>query len=234
MKFSENWLRTFVNPALDSDQLAEALTMAGLEVEALEPVAPAFDKIVVAEVLSLEKHPDADRLNVCQVNVGAAEPLQIVCGASNVHAGARVPCALVGAELPGLSIKQAKVRGIASFGMLCSAKELGLAEESSGLLLLPADAPTGVSIRAYLDLDDKLFTLKLTPNRSDCLSLLGVAREVAAVTGVQTCALPIFNVCQVNVGAAEPLQIVCGASNVHAGARVPCAMVGAEDRKSVV
>ncbi|MDP2783749.1 MAG: phenylalanine--tRNA ligase subunit beta [Sulfurimicrobium sp.] len=205
MKFSENWLRTFVNPALNSDQLAEALTMAGLEVEALEPVAPAFDKIVVAEVLSLEKHPDADRLNVCQVNVGAAEPLQIVCGASNVHAGARVPCALVGAELPGLSVKQAKVRGVASFGMLCSAKELGLAEESSGLLLLPADAPIGTSIRAYLDLDDKLFTLKLTPNRSDCLSLFGVAREVAAVTDAE---LAVPQTESVQSGEAGTLPVV--------------------------
>lgn len=185
MKFSENWLRTYVNPALDSNQLAHALTMAGLEVEAMESVAPAFEKIVVAEVLSLEKHPNADRLNVCVVNVGAAEPLQIVCGAANVHAGARVPCALVGAELPDISIKQAKVRGVESFGMLCSAKELGLAQESSGLMLLPADAPIGISIRRFLDLDDHLFTLKLTPNRSDCLGMLGLAREVAAVTGLK-------------------------------------------------
>ncbi|PWB60104.1 MAG: phenylalanine--tRNA ligase subunit beta [Nitrosomonadales bacterium] len=185
MKFSENWLRTYVNPALDSNQLAHALTMAGLEVEALESVAPAFEKIVVAEVLSLEKHPNADRLNVCVVNAGAAEPLQIVCGAVNVHAGARVPCALVGAELPGITIRRAKVRGVESFGMLCSAKELGLAVESSGLMLLPADAPVGTSIRSYLDLDDHLFTLKLTPNRSDCLGMLGVAREVAAVTGLK-------------------------------------------------
>lgn len=205
MKFSENWLRTFVNPTLNSHQLADVLTMAGLEVEALEPVAPLFDKIVVAEVLSLEKHPDADRLNVCQVNVGTAETLQIVCGASNVHAGARVPCALVGAELPGLTIKQAKVRGIASFGMLCSAKELGLAEESSGLLLLPADTPTGTSIRDYLDLDDKLFTLKLTPNRSDCLSLIGVAREVAAVTGA---ALLVPQTQPVQCGGAGSLPVV--------------------------
>lgn len=205
MKFSENWLRTFVNPALDSDQLADVLTMAGLEVEALESVAPAFDKIVVAEVLSLEKHPDADRLNVCQVNVGTTEPLRIVCGASNVHAGARVPCALVGAELPGLTIKRANVRGIESFGMLCSAKELGLAEESSGLLLLPDDAPTGASIRTYLDLDDKLFTLKLTPNRSDCLSLFGVAREVAAVTGAD---LTMPQAEQVSCGGAGSLPVV--------------------------
>lgn len=183
MKFSENWLRTYVNPDLDSDQLAHRLTMAGLEVEALESVAPPFDKVVVAEVLSLEKHPNADRLNVCKVDVGAGEPLQIVCGATNVYAGAKVPCAQVGAQLPKIAIKQAKVRNVESFGMLCSESELGLAEESSGLLLLPADAPVGASIRDYLGLDDKLFTLKLTPNRSDCLSVAGVAREVAAVTG---------------------------------------------------
>ncbi len=184
MKFSENWLRTYVNPDLDSDQLAHRLTMAGLEVEALESVAPAFDKVLVGEVLSLEKHPDADRLNVCRVDVGTGEPLQIVCGAANVHAGAKVPCAMVGAQLPKMAIKQAKVRGVESFGMLCSEQELGLAAESSGLLLLPANAPVGLSIRVYLDLDDKLFTLKLTPNRSDCLSIAGVAREVAAVTDV--------------------------------------------------
>ena len=182
MKFSENWLRTYVDPELDSDELAHALTMAGLEVEALESVAPPFEKVVVAEVLALEKHPNADRLNVCQVSIGGGSPLQIVCGAANVHAGARVPCALVGAKLPGMEIRQAKVRGVESFGMLCSAKELGLAEESEGLLLLPADAPVGSDIRVYLDLDDRLFTLKLTPNRSDCLSVTGIAREVAAVT----------------------------------------------------
>ena len=182
MKFSENWLRTFVNPKLTSEQLSHALTMSGLEVEELEPVAAKFDKVVIGEVLSLEKHPDADRLQVCRVNIGAEAPLQIVCGAKNVHVGARVPCAQVGAKLPGMEIKQAKVRGVESSGMLCSDKELGLAEESDGLLLLPPDAPVGMNIREYLDLDDKLFTLKLTPNRSDCLSVAGVAREVAAVT----------------------------------------------------
>ncbi|MHB8167460.1 MAG: phenylalanine--tRNA ligase subunit beta, partial [Sulfuricella sp.] len=183
MKFSENWLRAYVNPDLDSDRLAHVLTMAGLEVEALESVAPPFDKVVVGEVLSLEKHPDADRLNVCRVDIGAGEPLQIVCGAANVRAGAKVPCALVGAQLPKMAIKQAKVRGVESSGMLCSESELGLADESSGLLLLPPDATVGQSIRDYLGLDDKLYTLKLTPNRSDCLSVTGVAREVAAVTG---------------------------------------------------
>lgn len=183
MKFSENWLRTYVNPPLASDELAHVLTMAGLEVEAVESPAPPFDKVVVAQVKSVSKHPDADRLNVCEVDVGQGAPLQIVCGASNVAVGVKVPCAQVGAALPKISIKQAKVRGVESFGMLCSEQELGLADESSGLFLLPADAPVGQSIREYLDLDDKLLTLKLTPNRSDCLSLTGIAREVAAMTG---------------------------------------------------
>ncbi|MEK6663412.1 MAG: phenylalanine--tRNA ligase subunit beta [Pseudomonadota bacterium] len=191
MKFSENWLRTYVNPALDSAALGHALTMAGLEVEEMEPAVPLFDKVVVAQVLSLTKHPDADRLNVCQVDVGQGVPLQIVCGAANVHAGAKVPCALVGAVLPKITIKQAKVRGVESAGMLCSEQELGLAEEAPGLLLLPADAPVGKDIREYLDLNDQLYTIKLTPNRSDCLSVTGVAREVAAVTGAALALPPI-------------------------------------------
>jgi phenylalanyl-tRNA synthetase beta chain len=183
MQFSESWLRSFVNPSLDSEALSHLLTMAGLEVEEMQPVAPHFDKIVVGLVLSAEKHPDADKLKLCKVDVGQAEPLQIVCGAPNVAAGLRVPCALVGAKLPGIEIKQAKVRGIESFGMLCSAKELGIADDAGGLLVLPADAPVGKNIRELLDLDDKIFTIKLTPNRADCLSLAGVAREVAALTG---------------------------------------------------
>ena len=183
MKFSESWLRAFVNPAQNSAELDHVLTMAGLEVEALEGVAPDFNQVVVAQIISAEKHPDADRLQVCRVDVGQAEPLQIVCGATNARAGLKAPCAMVGAVLPGFNIKQAKVRGVESFGMMCSSKELGLAEESSGLLELPADAPVGQDIRDYLDLNDKLFTLKLTPNRSDCLSILGVARDVAALTG---------------------------------------------------
>ena len=184
MKFSENWLRSWVDPDLSSDELGHVLTMAGLEVEELAAVAPAFNNVVVAEVLSVEKHPDADRLNICQVNVGEVEPLTIVCGASNVAAGVRVPCARIGAVLPGdFKIKQAKVRGVSSSGMLCSAVELGLATESDGLWLLPDDASVGQSMREYLDLDDKLFTLKLTPNRSDCSGIRGIAREVAALTG---------------------------------------------------
>jgi phenylalanyl-tRNA synthetase beta chain len=185
MKFSENWLRTFVNPPLSTGNLAQALTMAGLEVEAIEPVAPAFSKVVVAEVLSVHRHPDADHLYVCKVNtdsVESGEPLQIVCGAANVHAGVKVPCALEGAELPGLTIKRTRIRGIESAGMLCSAKELGLEEISAGLLLLPDSAPTGMDFRHYYELEDKLLTLKLTPNRGDCLGLWGIAREVAAIT----------------------------------------------------
>ncbi len=188
MQFSESWLRSFVDKfplshelVPPSHELADMLTMAGLEVEEMTPVAPAFDKVVVAQVLSKEKHPDADRLNLLKVDVGQGEPLSIVCGAQNVMVGMKAPCALVGAKLPGMEIKQAKVRGIASFGMMCSAKELGLAEESSGLLELNADAEVGQSIRQHLDLDDHLITLKLTPNRGDCLSLYGIAREVAAL-----------------------------------------------------
>ncbi|WP_428827602.1 phenylalanine--tRNA ligase subunit beta [Azonexus sp. IMCC34842] len=186
MKFSESWLRTLVDTKLSSEELSHLLTMAGLEVEELEPVAPQFNDVVVALVQEVVKHPDADRLNVCKVDTGRGEPTTIVCGAPNVAVGLRVPCALPGAKLPGdFTIKIAKVRGIESSGMLCSAKELGIAEEASGLLVLPGDAPIGLSIRQYLDLDDQLFTLKLTPNRADCLSLTGVAREVAAIAGAQ-------------------------------------------------
>src|SRR5574343_1704874 len=187
MKFSESWLRTLVNPKLTSDELSHLLTMAGLEVEDLAPVAPAFNQVVVAQVLEVVKHPDADRLNVCQVDIGTGAPQQIVCGAPNVAAGLKVPCALPGAELPGdFKIKVAKVRGIESSGMLCSAKELGIAEEASGLLILPTDAPVGQSIRQHLELDDNVFEIKLTPNRADCLSLQGIAREVGAITGAAT------------------------------------------------
>src|SRR5258706_16086668 len=185
MKFSENWLRTFIATPLSSQELADALTMGGIEVEAMERAAPAFDRVVVAEVLDVHKHPEADRLTVCSVNAGAGAggtPLQVVCGAPNVRAGIRVPFAQVGAQLPGVTIKQTKVRGVESNGMLCSAKELGIADDAAGLLLLPADAPVGTDIRKYLELDDQLFTIKPTPNRGDCLSVFGVAREVSAIT----------------------------------------------------
>lgn len=184
MQFSEQWLRTFTDPQLDSAELGHRLTMAGLEVEEAEAAAPAFSGLVVAHIVEAEKHPNADKLRVCKVDAGTGELLQIVCGAPNAAAGMKVPCAVVGARLPGdFAIKAARLRGVESFGMLCSARELGLSEDHGGLYALPADAPVGEDLRRYLQLDDTLFTIKLTPNRADCLSLLGVAREVAAVTG---------------------------------------------------
>ncbi len=184
MRFSEKWLRVFVNPPIGADELAERLTMAGLEVEENEPVAPPFSGVVVAQVLAVEKHPNADKLTVCRVDVGTGEALSIVCGAPNVVAGMRVACALDGAVLPGdLRIGRTKMRGVESQGMLCSARELGLSDDHSGLLALPAEAPIGRDVREILALDDRCFTIKLTPNRGDCLSVLGVAREVAAITG---------------------------------------------------
>ncbi|MBM3358963.1 MAG: phenylalanine--tRNA ligase subunit beta [Betaproteobacteria bacterium] len=182
MKLSENWLRTLINPPLSTRELADMLTMGGVEVELIEPAAAAFDKVVVGEVLKVERHPDADRLTVCQVSTGG-EPLTIVCGAPNVTPGTKVPTALAGARLPGAAIKVASVRGVESHGMLCSAKDLGLAETAEGLLVLHGDARVGSDVRQVLELDDQLLTLKPTPNRGDCLSLVGVAREVAAVTG---------------------------------------------------
>ncbi len=243
MKFSENWLRTWINPALTSAELSHQLTMAGLEVEALEPVAPVFSNVVVGEVLEVVKHPNADRLNVCQVNIGEAQPLTIVCGAANVAVGVRVPCARIGAVLPGnFVIKQAKVRNVESFGMLCSAKELGLAEESQGLWLLPADAPVGQSLRDYLELDDTLFTLKLTPNRSDCLSVAGVAREVAAIAGgkldaAQTAPVPssLKEILPMKVAAPEACPLYCGriVRGVNAAAATPAWMARRLERSGV-
>lgn len=231
MKFSENWLRTWVDPDLSSEALGHVLTMAGLEVEALEPVAPAFSHVVVGEVLEVVKHPNADRLNVCQVNVGEAAPLNIVCGAANVAIGVKVPCARIGAVLPGdFVIKQAKVRNVESFGMLCSEKELGLAEESEGLWLLPDDAPVGKTLREYLELDDKLFTLKLTPNRSDCSGMVGIAREVAALTGselkpldIRTQPVTLPEQLPVSVADASGCPLYCGrlVRGVNAAAATP-------------
>ena len=189
MQFPESWLRSFCNPDLDTQQLADLLTMAGLEVEELEPVAPPFTGVVVAQVLEVARHPDADRLNVCKVDAGTGAVLQIVCGAPNVRPGIKVPCATVGAELPPgadgkpFKIKLGKLRGVESQGMLCSARELGVSEESNGLHILADDAPVGESIRTHLRLDDTLFTLKLTPNLAHCLSVAGIAREVSALTG---------------------------------------------------
>lgn len=182
MKFSEQWLREWIDPPISTAQLVEQLTMAGLEVDAVEPVAPAFAGVVAGEVLSIEPHPDADKLRVCRVAVGTAEPLQIVCGAANVRVGMRVPAALIGATLPGgLAIKKAKLRGVESSGMLCSAKEIGIADEAEGLLELPASATPGDDVRTVLALDDNSIDVDLTPNRGDCLGLAGIAREIGVL-----------------------------------------------------
>ncbi|MGB4883165.1 MAG: phenylalanine--tRNA ligase subunit beta, partial [Neisseria sp.] len=184
MQFSYDWLKTWVSPNLNADEMAHMLTMAGLEVEEVESAAPEFSGVVIGEVKSVDKHPDADRLNITQVDAGTGELLQIVCGAPNVQVGIKVPCALPGAVLPGnFKIKPTKMRGQTSNGMLCSSKELGLPEDGvDGLLILPTDATIGTAIREFLSLDDKIMTLKITPNRADCLSIKGLAREVVALT----------------------------------------------------
>ncbi len=182
MRFNEQWLREWVNPSVDTQTLGEQLTMAGLEVDAIEPVAPPISGVVVGRVESVAPHPNAERLQVCQVDVGQTERVNIVCGASNVAEGVCVPTALVGAELPnGLKIKKAKLRGVESSGMLCSTSELGLSESAEGLMLLSQDAVPGTDICEYLELDDVTLELGLTPNRGDCLSIRGIAREVATI-----------------------------------------------------
>jgi len=182
MNVPERWLRSLCNPSLKTDKLANLLTMSGLEVEACTPVAPAFTGVVVGEIVAAERHPNADKLAVCTVDAGG-ERLQVVCGAPNVRAGMKAPLALVGTELAGNPIRAAAIRGVESHGMLCSARELGLSEDHSGLLELPARAKPGTDLRKLLDLDEQVLTFKLTPNRADCLSVLGVAREVSALTG---------------------------------------------------
>ncbi|CAN5728692.1 phenylalanine--tRNA ligase subunit beta [soil metagenome] len=219
MQFSENWLRTMVDPKMTSDELAHLLTMSGLEVEEVEDVAPPFSNVVVAEIREIVKHPDADRLNVCQVDVGTGSLLNIVCGAPNVRVGMKVPCAMAGALLPPsadgkpFEIKVGKLRGVESQGMLCSARELKLSEEHGGLLELPDDAQIGQNFRDYYQLNDLKFTIKLTPNKADCLSVLGVAREVSALTGVAL-TLPDLHIAAVTLQDKLPVKIsapdLCG------------------------
>jgi len=197
MQFPESWLREFCNPPLSTQQLADLLTMAGLEVEELRPVAPRFTKVVVGEIVEAVPHPNADRLRVCKVAAGEHTkdgPLQVVCGAPNARAGLKAPLALVGAQLPPaeeggapFEIKVGRLRGVDSFGMLCSARELKLSDDHGGLLELGPDAPVGADLRTALNLDDTLFTLKLTPNLAHCLSVYGIAREVSALTGAPLC-----------------------------------------------
>lgn len=189
MKVSEKWLREWIDTPLALDAIADKLTMSGCEVEARDAVATAFTSIVVGHVVEREKHPDADKLSVCKVDNGRGEILQIVCGASNVRAGIKVPLALIGAVLPlpdgtDLKIKKGKLRGVESFGMLCSSTELGMSDKSDGLLELPDDAPVGMDIREYLKLDDEVIELAITANRGDCMSMIGVARETALVMDV--------------------------------------------------
>ena len=244
MQFPESWLRAFCNPPLNTVELANLLTMAGLEVESTQPVAPPFSRVVVAEIVEAEPHPNADRLRVCRVDAGAHSKdglLQIVCGAPNARVGIKVPLALVGAELPPaeaggapFAIKLGKLRGVESQGMLCSAKELKLNDDHGGLLELPADAPLGADLRDTLALDDTLFTLKLTPNLAHALSVYGIAREVSALTGTPL-KTPVFPPVPVQHAHMLPVHIaapeLCGrfsgriVRNVNTLAKTPAWMV---------
>jgi phenylalanyl-tRNA synthetase beta chain len=247
MQFPESWLREFCNPPLTTQALADALTMAGLEVEELRPAAPPFSQVVVGEIKACEQHPNADRLRVCQVNIGShagmagqGALLNIVCGAPNARVGIRVPVAMVGAELPpgadgkAFQIKLGKLRGVESQGMLCSAKELGIDEDASGLLELASDAPVGQNLRDYLALDDTLFTLKLTPNLGHCLSVYGIAREVSAITGAPL-VTPSIEAVAVSITDKLPVKIsapdLCGrfsgrvVRGVNTHAKTPAWMV---------
>ena len=206
MKISENWLRTWVNPAIDSNTLSDQLTMLGLEVDDLTPAAKPFTGVVVGEVLTVEQHPDADRLRVTTVNIGSGEPLQIVCGAPNVRAGMKAPVATIGAVLPGdFKIKKGKLRGIESQGMLCGASEIDLEDKLDGLLELPADAPVGVNIREYLNLDDHVIDISITPNRGDCFSIRGIAREIGVINQLP---VTVPEIKQVEATIADQKQVV--------------------------
>ncbi|WP_342128522.1 phenylalanine--tRNA ligase subunit beta [Hydrogenophaga sp. OTU3427] len=219
MQFPESWLREFCNPPLSTQQLADTLTMAGLEVEELQSVAPPFDKVVVGEIKDAVQHPNADRLRVCQVDAGQGSLLQIVCGAPNARVGIKVPVALVGAELPPgedgkpFAIKAAKLRSVDSAGMLCSARELKLSDDHGGLLELSADAPIGQNIREHLRLDDTLFTLKLTPNLAHCLSVYGIARELSALTGAPL-TTPAFPAVPVQLPATDRMPVKISAPDL--------------------
>lgn len=188
MKFSEKWVREWVNPAISTQELADQLSMAGLEVDGIDPVAGEFSGVVVGEVVECEQHPDADKLQVTKINIGQDELLDIVCGAPNCRQGIKVAVATVGAVLPGnFKIKKAKLRGQPSFGMLCSLSELGISEDHDGILELPSDAPTGQDIRDYLQLNDFSIEVDLTPNRADCLGIRGIAREIGVLNQVEVC-----------------------------------------------
>ena len=244
MQLPESWLREFCDPPIGTAELADLLTMAGMEVEEARRVAPPFSGVVVGQVLEVARHPNADRLSVCQVDAGAGRRLNIVCGAPNVRSGIKVPCALVGAELPPvgegatdaapLRIERGELRGVESQGMLCSARELGLSEDHSGLMILDDTAVVGRDLREQLDLDDTLFTLKLTPNLGHCLSVYGIAREVSALTGAPLVS-PVFPPVRVTQDATLPVHVeapdLCGrfsgriVSNVDPKAPTPQWMI---------
>ncbi|WP_374295395.1 phenylalanine--tRNA ligase subunit beta [Acinetobacter sp.] len=217
MKISENWLRAWVNPAVDSDTLADQLTMLGLEIDDSSPVAKPFTGVVVGEVLTVEQHPDADRLRVTTVNIGEAEPVQIVCGAPNVTVGMKAPVATIGAVLPGdFKIKKGKLRGVESHGMLCGASEIDLEDQIDGLLELPADAPVGVNIREYLKLDDRVIDISITPNRGDCFSIRGIAREVAVINKLSAQA-PEIQAVPATISAQKTVNVTTEASPRYLG-----------------
>ncbi len=240
MQFPESWLREFCDPPIATAALAELLTMSGMEVEELRPVAPPFSDVVVGHVVSVERHPNADRLSVCRVDVGVGEALNVVCGAPNVKPGIKVPCAMVGAELPGgddgkpFVIKLGQLRGVESQGMLCSARELKLSDDHGGLLVLDDAAVVGQDIRTHLKLDDAIFTLKLTPNLAHCLSVYGIAREVSALTGAPL-KQPVFAPAPLAHHEVLPVEVeapdLCGrfsgriVRNVDPRARTPAWMV---------
>ncbi|TEU29407.1 phenylalanine--tRNA ligase subunit beta [Alkanindiges illinoisensis] len=242
MKISENWLRSWVNPAVDSDVLAHQLTMAGLEVDDSSTVAKPFTGVVVGEVLTVEQHPDADRLRVTTVNIGSGEPLQIVCGAPNVAVGLKVPVAIIGAVLPGdFKIKKGKLRGVESHGMLCGASEIDLEDSVDGLLVLPQDAPIGVNIRDYLQLDDRVIEISITPNRGDCFSIKGIARELGVINNlpvtpveIQPVTATIADKKQVQLHSAGcPRYAGRVIKNINAQAKTPQWMVDALSRSGI-
>lgn len=217
MKISESWLREWVNPAVDSDALAHQLTMAGLEVDDNSLVAKPFTGVVVGEVLTVVQHPDADRLRVTTVNIGQGEPLQIVCGASNVAVGLKVPVATIGAVLPGdFKIKKGKLRGVESHGMLCGASEIDVVDSVDGLLVLPEDAPIGVDIREYLKLDDRVIELGITPNRGDCFSIRGIAREVGVINNLPVNAV-VAEAVPASIDAKKSIQLLADGCPRYAG-----------------
>lgn len=231
MKLSEQWLREWANPAINTQQLANQLTMAGLEIESIAPVAGEFNDVIIGHITDIAQHPDADRLRVCQVNIGQAEPLNIVCGGANARTDLKVAVAIIGAKLPnGLVIKAAKLRGVPSQGMLCSTSELGLTETSDGIMELPADAPIGKDLREWLQLNDYSLDIHLTPNRGDCLSIRGTAREIAVLNqialtepNISTISATISDEFPIHIQATEACPRYCGRviRNINASAKTP-------------